>query len=183
MGRGGSGPVLGPAAVATGQGLFTHSMLQVAEMAHAARIKSRKWRTPPARAGPRAFAALFFFSLSHLAIPVARPGVLTGRRQLGTRHRTPAWLRPRSRPRSRPASQASGQHCSGPVRIAAHCEAEPWTGAAVARRTAGRLSPAGLRLATSTTLSVAVHSGRLSRRSRADWAGNRASHPRDHELD
>ena len=78
--------------------------------------------------------------------------------------------------------QASGQHCRGPDRIAAHCEAEQ-TGVTAARRIAGRLSPAGLRLATSTTLTAAVRSGRRSRLSRACRARNGATSSRFHGLD
>ena len=76
-------------------------------------------------------------------------------------------------------------------------QGEPWTGVTAARRTAGRLSPAGLRLATSTTLTVAVRSGRRSPAGLARklawpaWPGNGATHPHDaratypqyHELD
>ena len=62
-----------------------------------------------------------------------------------------------ARHRDGPADHASGQHCRGPDRIAARCEAERWTGTTAARRTAGRLSPVGLLLATSITLTGSAH--------------------------
>ena len=87
-----------------------------------------------------------------------------------------------------PAGQASGQHCRGPDRIAAPLRGGAWTGARAAQRTAGpsgRLIPAGLRLATSTTLTVAVRSRRRSRAGLAGPArpGNGATRPQRHELD
>ena len=56
----------------------------------------------------------------------------------------------------------SDQHvpCSVELMVLrAHCEAEPWTGAPAAWRTAGRLSQAGLRLATFISPTAAVRTG------------------------
>ena len=139
------------------------------------RVKWRDWRTPgAARDVPRAF------TMTQALLLLTR-GAARGRRQLrATRHRTPARLR-----LSRRASFAGpGSPSQLDLRVAGPGvwpggggsswerdrigEAEPWV--TTARRIAGRLSPAGLRLATSAspTVTVAVRSRhRRCRRSRA----------------
>ena len=90
-----------------------------------------------------------------------------GKRGLGGQPVTPPGRATRPRLRPRRSGERSALPRSGQDRGSAHCEAEPWTGAMAARRTAGHLSPAGLRLATITALTVAVRRGWRSRLSRA----------------
>ena len=76
-------------------------------------------------------------------------------------------LWPASLPSSRPCLSGERSALQQSSRDRCSLQSRAWTGASAALRTAGRLSPAGLRLATSTTLTVAVRSGRRSQPSRA----------------
>ena len=121
-------------------------------------------------------------------LPVGRKGVRRGdtepgKRGLGCLPAPPLGRssRPRSRPRRsgvRSALRRSGTD-RGPIQC---CGAH--TGETAAQRIAGRLSPAGLRLATPIIMTVDFRSGLRSRRSRDQQGpGIRASGSEGHELD